>query len=1114
MKLLSKLTLTIVAVSLFTFGVVLYVTWISNIKALETQVKEKIGAMAVNIMDKIDRDLAERMHNLETISTDPIIMSRDSTPRDITERLLEFRNIYKRYISLSFFDLDRVRIADTSGLHLGVKQVMTKYWEDVLQDKLSIASDIRVAEELNNPTIYFASLVKDKNSRPFGAVISRMSVAAVYDIIGRNNSTVHMGECLRINLLNKDGLIIYSNNNRKGILREKFPGWEEENNNIIKEKVNFKIGTPPGEEEMIMAFCHEQGYLDFEGNGWTLCIYIPTRIVFAPIVALKNTWLLILFPGIILIFILSSIISIKLSRPLNRLKDAVVMLGNGKVDTRVEIKSRDEIGELSKAFNQMADDISRTTVSKTYVDNILTSMINTLIVLNPDATIRTVNQAALLLLKYEEQELVGHTIHLIIKKEEASFKKPEIEKLFQKGSIAGVEITYQAKNGEKYPMLVSASVMNDKDEKNRGIVITAQDITERKEAEEKLRKTSRTLGMIHACNTLLTRTGDERLLLEGVCNCIVEQTGYRLVWVGLAEQDEVKTIRPVIRAGYEEDYNYAAKPSWAEDGHGSDPAGAAIRTGRPCIIDSVAAVPDSAPWIKERAINGYGSLIGLPLMDGETTFGVLIICATEPRAFDAEEVELLSEMANDLGYGIVALRTQRKHQEAEEKLTYQAYHDSLTGLPNRAMIMESLTFALARAKRFSGSVAILFIDLDDFKLINDIQGHEAGDELLCHVAERLRGSIRETDMVARQGGDEFIVLLTSHDINGLWTVKRFEEETADVARRIINMIKIPFQIKGQESYIGASIGISLFPDNAKDAHTLMQQADSAMYHAKKNGKGGYRFYSIELSERAHKRHSLTTRLHRAIEQQEFVLFYQPFVELTSGQMVGAEALIRWQEKKGRLIPPADFLPVAEDTGLIIPISDWVLMEVCRQIRAWQDKGLELKVAVNFSVRQFWQGDIVSKVLDAVNKFGIRHDALELEITESMLSLDPVHTETVLRQFSDHGLSISLDDFGTGYSSLNRLKRFPIDKLKIDKSFVDGIPGKENDTAIVTAITQLAHNLGLQALAEGIETFEQWRFLHDLGCRYGQGYHFSRPVPAKEFEAMLERDQCWTLEHLL
>lgn len=454
-----------------------------------------------------------------------------------------------------------------------------------------------------------------------------------------------------------------------------------------------------------------------------------------------------------------------------------------------------------------------------------------------------------------------------------------------------------------------------------------------------------------------------------------------------------------------------------------------------------------------------------------------------------------------------------ERQAAQAEIAHQAVHDSLTGLPNREMLLQTLDTALAQAQRDGGGVAILFIDLDDFKLVNDTLGHQAGDELLRQVAGRLSKATRRSDLLVRQGGDEFIVLITTHCPDSSPACRSSVVSTAasSTAERIIRALKTPFKIAGQPTYIEASIGISLSPEDATDPTTLLQQADNAMYKAKGLGGAGYQFYSQALYEYQQRRLSLVTQLHKAIEQNAFTLEYQPVVDLASGELVATEALIRWRGDSGEPISPAEFIPVAEDSGLILPIGEWVMETACHQLRQWQDLEMTLHVAVNLSARQLWQQDLPEKVVEVIDRVGVTRCALEVEVTETAIIQDPVRMEASLLRFADEGLHVSLDDFGTGYSSLDRLKKLPINKIKIDRSFVAGIPHDKDDVSIVTAIIQLSRSLGLPTLAEGVETEAQYRFLREMGCELGQGFYFSRSLPAAEIETMYRNKQCWRLE---
>jgi diguanylate cyclase (GGDEF)-like protein/PAS domain S-box-containing protein len=451
-------------------------------------------------------------------------------------------------------------------------------------------------------------------------------------------------------------------------------------------------------------------------------------------------------------------------------------------------------------------------------------------------------------------------------------------------------------------------------------------------------------------------------------------------------------------------------------------------------------------------------------------------------------------------HGVMFDITDRKN--AEEQVAFLAYHDNLTGLPNRTMFEELLELGLARARRHDLSVAVLCIDVDDFKLVNESLGYEAGDALLRAVADRLREATRETDLVARQGGDEFLLLLA--DIEG-GSVPGFEGTDGailvveSVAARVHESLRAPFNVAGTELYVSASIGISMFPHDADDASSLLKNADAAMYQSRKTVPGSYVLHWRQ-SEEALGKLSLTTRLRKAVENRNWQLHYQPVVELAEGKMIGVEALIRWADPNGGLVPPGDFIPLAEEMGLIEAIGDWVVEELSRQAAAWRAEGLELEVSFNLSPRQLWQPDLTGKILERLTAAELDPGNIIVEVTESTAMADPERTLRILRDLNDRGLRLALDDFGTGYSSFARLRYMPVDLLKIDRLFIRDVAKDAQAGDMVRAIIQLAHGLGMTPLAEGIETEEEWRFLVEQGCRLGQGFYFCRPAPAEDILA--------------
>jgi len=435
---------------------------------------------------------------------------------------------------------------------------------------------------------------------------------------------------------------------------------------------------------------------------------------------------------------------------------------------------------------------------------------------------------------------------------------------------------------------------------------------------------------------------------------------------------------------------------------------------------------------------------------------------------------------------------------ADQRVTHMVHHDVLTGLPNRTLLTDRVEQAIARALRSGNKLALLFLDLDRFKNVNDSLGHAIGDRLLQAVSQRLLTCLRQEDTAARLGGDEFIISLADVADGA---------EAARVAERILAELATPFSVSGHLLPAEASIGIALYPDDGDDAQTLLRSADTAMYHAKETGRANYQFFSTQMTERVSRRLSTETRLRRALEQGEFTLHYQPLVELASGRIDGAEALARWPHPdQGRMVSPAEFIPVAEDTGLIVPLGEWVLREACLQARAWQALQPGTRVAVNLSPRQFRQKQLVGMVERALGDSGIAPSLLELELTEGMLMHHADETVQTLAQLHEMGVRLAIDDFGTGYSSLSYLKRFPIHTLKIDRSFVQDLSHDPDDAAIVTAIVAMARGLGLSVTAEGVETEAQAAFLRSLSCRMAQGFLFGRPMPADEFRQRLAAAQ--------
>jgi diguanylate cyclase (GGDEF)-like protein/PAS domain S-box-containing protein len=476
------------------------------------------------------------------------------------------------------------------------------------------------------------------------------------------------------------------------------------------------------------------------------------------------------------------------------------------------------------------------------------------------------------------------------------------------------------------------------------------------------------------------------------------------------------------------------------------------------------------------------------------------------RAKDGHEypkwmsVAAVSDASGEISHHISSSIDLTKMRQAEEKILHLAHHDALTQLPNRVLLHGRLEQAMAAARRDGSDLAMLFIDMDRFKNINDTFGHHVGDGLLVEVGKRLIGAVRGSDIVARLGGDEFVVVLTAIGKDGA-------RAATAVAIKVMALLGQPYQVLDHQLHSTPSIGIGVFPTDGEDADTLMRNSDTAMYHAKSKGRDNFQFFTAAMNHAAVERLEMEAGLRSAIEHDELFLHYQPQIDMRNGRVVAMEALVRWNHPEKGLIPPLKFIPIAEETGQIEEIGRWVLEQALNQVTRWRaDKWPNLRVAVNLSARQLRGNDIVGLVARSLQRLSLPGSALELEITESVAMHDPVHTSGLLKQLREHGVALAIDDFGTGYSSLSYLKQLPLSCLKLDRSFVTDLEHDPNDSAICAATIQLAHNLGLAVVAEGVETAMQLDFLRDLGCDMSQGYYISKPLSVEGCQRFLEHNE--------
>ncbi len=619
----------------------------------------------------------------------------------------------------------------------------------------------------------------------------------------------------------------------------------------------------------------------------------------------------------------------------------------------------------------------------------------------------------------------------------------------------------------------------------------AQLDAQRLESEKKNQRLNKLYAALSQCNQAIVRCSNEAELFQQVCRIVVNFGGMKMAWVGTVDP-RTQQVVPIAAFGDGTDYlDGLVISADALDPRGQGPTGTAIRSGQPCWCQDFKHDPHTTPWRDQAAAFQWTASAALPLQARQDTLRVLNLYSDLANAFDEETRTLLLKLVSDIDYALKNFALEAQREQAEKRIQYLAHFDALTGLPNRVQLDDRAKYSLSLAQRNQVPVALMFLDLDHFKDINDTLGHSIGDALLVELAQRLRHILRQGDTIARLGGDEFIFLLYGSDAAA----------ASHVAQKVLDVIASPFQIELYDLSITGSLGISLYPDDGADTETLLKRADAAMYRAKQEGRNGYCFFTAEMQARAARNLRLAHALRQAVERQQLQVHYQPQIDLNSGQIIGAEALLRWSHPELGEVSPAEFIPAAEDSGMIHCIGEWVLRQAVQQAHQWRQDGLPpMVMAVNLSAVQFRHPDLPDLVSRILDEEGLPPEYLELELTEGVAMHDPQGAVTIMNHLHARGVRMSIDDFGTGYSSLSQLKKFKVYKLKIDQSFVRDINTDPEDKAIVAAIIHMAKSLGLHTIAEGVESAEQLAFLREQGCDEIQGYFYSRPLPPAQFKA--------------
>ncbi len=966
-----------------------------------------------------------------------LIKNKISLDQDL--KFIDVVNLDGRVVAST--DAARVGM-DRSGEQYFLKKIKDFYIGDIYQNR-----DGSMDQEVSMP-------LKDRvdPSRTIGYIVNHSKSGILNELLS-GNLVIRLGALTQLRGIGQTGETYLVNQDKfmvtdalfvkNAAFRQKVDSYPVRQCLENNEEINGTWVGYYGDRVAGASMCLTVG--DFR---WVLLSEQSERETFAPIRKLKG--ISIFIGGLVMLWgaLAASIIARIISGPLHKLTEISNEISNGKLDVPMEATLRkDEIGVLSRAFERMivslrksAEDVEKRTQelaqSESKIRAIVESTLEGIIVIDEEGIIDSFNPSAENIFGYKAQEIIRKNISLLIPDVYSESHDGDIKEYWKIGvqKFLGkpLEFTGRRKDGSTFQLEISVNEVHLRD--RQMFVASARDITERLKTDHTLRTLSMAVEQSPAAAIITDLEGR----IEYVNPKFIQMTGYDL-------KEAIGRKTTILKSGY------IAKKVYE---------------------DMWKAITSGQDW--------QGELYNKK-KSGELFWANVSISPIRGREGNITHFVGIEE---DISI----------QKEYEKRLVHEAHFDGLTQLPNRLLAIDRLSQALVRARREKKVIVVMYIDLDQFKMVNDTLGHPVGDDLLVEAARRLVSSVRESDTVARLGGDEFLIIFEELETKN-------QRQIVTIAQKILGLFSVPFIFDRREAFITASIGITVYPDDGDDSTVLLKNADAAMYKVKGEQRNAFLFFTPEMNKKAIERMEMEHCLRHALENKEMTIHYQPLVDAVSEKLIGAEALLRWNNPVLGAVGPDRFIPLAEETGFIIPLTEWVLETACREAKKWPVRAQShpLRLSVNISSRSFKGGDFVKTVMCVLKENDFPPDCLELEVTERLLIDDPAKALRIFYELSRKGVRLSVDDFGTGYSALTYLKEFPFHTLKIDRAFVRGIIKEPKDAALAKAIIAISHSLGLKAIGEGVETEEQLQCLRSMGCDLAQGYYFSKPLPAAEFQ---------------